>query len=178
MTEERRIPNWLVNEQQHMKVKHELALAKYQVATFTNELKRIRKKFDELVEGQPKRKKAYGLKYDSREAIDEAYMVGALDEKGYMRQRAALWQTYSDRGYLARIEWLESELEKYQRKLENIETWMGNTAERNKEQSRIRFNRKQHHRAWSRQYMRRKRSAKKRAYKEELRKRYMYYGNK
>ncbi len=176
---ERRIPNFLgAREEQHMKIKHLTNLTDYQIAVYERELRKERKALAELESKTEMRKEAFGCLYDSREKLDQAYLIGALDEMGYMKQRSALWQTYSDRGHGDRIEWLERELERYKLRRQKIEDYKVELSRRNKERSRERWKRKQHRNAMDRARRRRERSERKRKQQEELRKKWMYYGNK
>ena len=174
--EERRLPNFLRNEEQHMRIKRERKLVDYQVRMFTKELKRIRKKLDALRAGEEDRAEKYGAKYRTRKELDDAYMLGNMTDREYMHYRSAMWQAYSDRGYLDRIEWLEKMLNHYQNKLEKIDQWMEEARKESRAGINKRYRRKQYKLAHKRKTRRRERSERKKQQYKELKERYKYYG--
>ena len=120
--EERRVPSFVVNEEEHVRIKRELQLTDYQIRVFEKALRDRKKVLADLRAGEEMRKEAFKCKYRTVEELNQAYIVGAIkDDREYMRQRSAIWQVYSDRNHLKEIEWLETELLRYYRKKENIE---------------------------------------------------------
>lgn len=171
--QERRVPNFLYHEERHMQVKAELALTRYQVQMYEREIKRRQHLLDLIIENRPKNIKARGLKYHSREELDQAYLVSDMTTKEYMQQRSALWNVYSDRGHTAEIAWLKEEKAKYQRKLDRIEKWMEDTKKQSKRDRNERWMRpikmRKRHNASARRIRARKR-------KEALQERWRKYG--
>lgn len=82
-----------------------------------------------------------------------------MDDREYMRQRSAIWQVYSDRGYFDQIAWLESERDRYKKKLENINDFI---IEKRKEKQA---------RGYAKKQAKRKRTANIRRYRKRIRKR-------
>ena len=158
--EERRIPYFINYEDEHMRIKHEWKLTKYQLRFFTKELERRKKYLEKLEANTELRKKAYKCDYSSVEELNQAYIVGAIqDDKEYMRQRSALWQVYSDRGHLKEIEWLEAEILKYQRKMDAIESIMQKKKKRNHEEWDKMVKKRRRKAATMRRYRRRRKQA-------------------
>lgn len=157
MTEERRVPQWIQNEEQYMKIKREIQLLKYQIQFFNKGIRDREKRMKYLEETRDKRIKSYGLKYHTREELDEAYIVGSMTDDEYRKQRVAIWNVYSDRGHIAELKWMTEERDKAQRKLDEINKWR---EERHKEacqrKKKKRLKKMKHATAW-RRYNRRKR---------------------
>lgn len=176
MTEqqERRLPNWVVDEEQHMRIKRERQLLDYQIRFFTGERNRMQKRLDKLNEGQKRRAETYGITYHSRKELDDAYMVGAIDDHEYMRQRSNLWQVYSDRGYIARIEWLDKMINEHQAKMDAITEWMDQKREESKRAKTRRWLQKKHKAAYYRMWRRKKRSEREKAEYKERKERCKY----
>jgi len=151
------IPQWVKNEDLHMRVKHEIQLLQYQVRMYDREIHLQEKRLKNLTAGQERRLKAFDLRYHSREAIDQAYIIGALTDLEYMQQRSWLWQVYSDRGYNARLEWLRGERQKAQTKLDRITEWR---SQRYREAQK-RHQKKRRERNWVKMYRRRVRKREK-----------------
>lgn len=163
------VPQWIKNEDQYMRIKNEIKLLEYQVRCFNREINFQKKKYDSLVAGQESRKESYGLKYNSRKAIDEAYLIGAIDDTEYRKQRAALWYVYSDRGYIARLEWLNKERDKAQAKLDRINEWRKQA----KAETVKRYERGKHARMMERN---RKRRIRREEYRRRDKERWQKYG--
>lgn len=176
MTEERRLPNFLHNEEQYMRIKTEKKLIEYQVKLFRNELNKMQKRYDELKAGEERRAESYGAKYKTRKELDDAYMLGNMTDREYMQYRSAMWQAYSDRGYEARIKWLTAMLDHYQAKLDKITNWMVAAQKASREGINKRYRKRQKHYAYKRRVRRRERSEKKKQQYKELKERYKYYG--
>lgn len=168
--EERRVPSFVVNEEEHVRIKRELQLTEYQIRLFEKALRNRKKVLSELREGEEMRKEVFRCKYRTVEELNQAYIVGAIkDDREYMRQRSAIWQVYSDRNHLKEIEWLETELLKYYRKKENIEALIEKKRKDSLEARRRRYNKRKR---WN-NYMRKYRKKRK---KEELEERWRRYG--
>lgn len=163
--------NWLVNPEEHMRIKEERRLLKFKIQVFNRELKREKKRYESLLDGQDARKESYKPAYQSRKELDEAYVVGAVSDKEYMRNRSAIWQVYSDRGHIANIEWLESELEKYQKMLDSLESYMARKKLESKKRYRQRINARRRFNAYRRRRYRQNKKA-------ELEARWKKYGLK
>lgn len=108
---------WVHDEEQHMRIKNRRKLIEYQVRFFRRELKKEQTMLEKLDAKQEMRKNVFHCRFDSREELDDEYRAGKMTDKDYIEQRSALWKTYSDRGHTMRIEWLESELAKYEKRL-------------------------------------------------------------
>ena len=170
MTEERRIPNWLNDdEDEHLKIKKRFKLLEYKIRFFKRERKRVQKMLDNLIANREMQAEVRGLLYHSRQELDEAYMAGLLEDREYMRQRSSLWHVYSDRGHTAELEWLDSEIEKYETELNALHEW---TELKKKESTRKRGMKRQ--RLRHKTYMQRTRRRRKR--KQALEERWRRYG--
>ena len=101
-------------------------MLRFQVATVERALKQEKKTYKKLLDGTERRKESYKPTYTSREELDQAYIVGAVADEDYMRERSAIWNVYSDRGHIANIQWLEETLAKYQYALDNLEAYLTN----------------------------------------------------
>lgn len=88
-------------------------LIEYQIRFFEREIRAEEKRLAYLESTQDARRKAYGLEYDSLEEINQAYAAGIITSAERYRQRSHLWQVFSDRDALMRLEWLRSERDKY-----------------------------------------------------------------
>lgn len=160
-SEERRVPNFIKNEEQHVYVKRRRQLIEYQIGVFRRERYRIQKRYDHLKANTENRKKSYNLMYDTREELEHAYRVTDMDDHTYMAQRSALYMVYSDRGAEERLKWLDEMIEEYTMRLEAVESWTEQkkkeTIKKNAEKARKR----NHYNAYHRMYKRRKRSEQK-----------------
>lgn len=161
--------NWLVNEKEHLAIKEARRMLKFKLHVFKSSLYTEKKNYEKLLSGIERREKAYKPRYKTREDLDAAYVVGAVSDQDYMQQRSAIWQCYSDRGHIANIEWLESEVDKYQNALDDLDSWM---AEK-KTESRARFERK---RTQTRRHNGKRRKKYRREKREALERRWKYYG--
>lgn len=176
MTEERRLPNFLHNEEQHMRIKREKKLIEYQVRVFKNELRDVTKRYENLKAGAEKRAEIYDAKYKTRKELDDAYMLGNMTDREYMRYRSAMWQAYSDRGYEDRIQWLNAMIDHYQSKLDKITKWMDAASKESRAGIYKRYRKRQRHYAYKRRKRREARSEQKKQQYKELKERYKYYG--
>lgn len=115
-------------------IKPRKQLLEYQISVFSREIKGNEARYEKLIANQEKRKESYGLEYDTQEEIFEAYTAGLIDDKTARSQRAKHWLVYSDRGYKAKLSWLHSELEVYQKQydalMQIIEQKRANTLKR------------------------------------------------
>lgn len=162
--EERRVPNFLHNEEQHMKIKNEIKLTEYQINLFRREKRYMEKAYAKLMEGCEDRAKAYKVKYRTREELDAAYMVSEMTVQEYMRQRSHIWQAYSDRGYIKRIEWLDKMLKTYEQKRQNLEDFCKQQKAESDRARQVKWRRKKHHAAYMRQQRARARRAEREVY--------------
>lgn len=113
--------NWLNHPEEHMAIKEKRRMLRFQVRVFKRELKAEQKKYDTLLAKTADREKSYKPMFDSLEKLNDAYVVGKVDDRTYMSQRSKIWQVYSDRGHIANLAWLQSELDYYQGKLDALE---------------------------------------------------------
>lgn len=172
--EERRVPNWLgEREDYHMKVKNEKKLTEYQLRIFVRELKHQEKMYSGLVERTPQREKAYKPTCKTREELDQMYMLGAMTDREYMRNRSAIWNCYSDRGYIMRIEWLREQVERYQDKLDRIDQYLVDTRKQTVKACKHRYRVKKNK---SKCVVRCRRRKRQRERKQELEARWKKYG--
>lgn len=145
-SEERRVPNFIRNEERHMYVKRKRQLIEYQISVFRRERNRIQKRYDHLVETIEDRKKSYKLICDTREELEHLYRTTDMDDYTYMQQRSWQWLVYSDRGAIERLKWLDEMIEEYTMRLEAVDTWRAQqkkeTERKNNEkrQKRARYN--------------------------------------
>ena len=131
---------------------------------------------DKLNANQEYRAEVYGAKYKSRQELDEAYMLGGMTDKEYMKQRSAIWNAYSDRGYIMRIEWLDQMIDFYQQRLDKIDEWIEVKHKDTRKQIMKRYYKRQKHYAYKRRKRREARSEKKKQEYKELKERWKYYG--
>lgn len=122
-SEERRVPNFIKNEEQHVYVKRKRQLIEYQIGMFKRERNRIQKRYDHLVETTEDRKKSYKLLCDTREELEHLYRTTDMDDFTYMQQRSWLWLVYSDRGAIDRLKWLDEMIEDCEMRLEAVDDW-------------------------------------------------------
>lgn len=161
--------NWLNNPEQHMAIKEARRMLKFKCRVFRTALYTEKKNYEKLLSGIERREKAYKPRFKTREELDAAYVVGAVSDEDYMQQRSAIWQCYSDRGHIANIEWLEKELAKYESALADLDQWRKDARQesvRKYEQKRSRAKRFNTYRR--NRYRRQKR--------EQLERRWKYYG--
>lgn len=113
--------NWLNYPKEHMAIKEKRRMLKFQVMVFRRALKAERKRYDELLEGTERRKESYKPMFDTIDKLNDAYVIGQVDDQTYMSQRSRIWQVYSDRGHIANLEWLQAEYDKYKGQLDSLE---------------------------------------------------------
>lgn len=118
------VRNFLKHPDEHMAIKEARRMLRYQIRVFDRAIKHEQKMYDELIEGTERRKQSYKPTFDSLEKLNEAYVIGKVDDKEYMRNRSAIWNVYSDRGHIANLEWLHKERDKYQKRLDHIDDWI------------------------------------------------------
>ena len=103
-------------------VRKEMMVAQYQLGLFNTELKKQQKKFDNWKANQKTRAENAGLKYLTYDELYNDYIVGAIDEQTFWRQRklynliiADNWQRED------KLKWLQVNVERYGRKCEALE---------------------------------------------------------
>lgn len=103
-------------------IRKEMMVAKYQLGFFNSELKKQEKKFEHWKANQRNRAENAGLKYFRYDDLYNDYIVGAIDEKTFWRQRklynliiADNWQRED------KLKWLRVNVERYGRKYETLE---------------------------------------------------------
>lgn len=174
--EGRQPPNFLHNEEQHMRIKNERKLTVYQVQMFKRERGRLKRRLRDLDNNQEHRAEIYGAQFKTRKELDEAYILGGMTDKEYMKQRSAIWNAYSDRGYNDRIKWCDQMIEHYQAKLDKIDAWIENQHRETEIKVRKRYMKKQKHYAYKRRKRREARSAAKKENYKLMKERWKYYG--
>lgn len=148
-------------------IRQHLKLLEYQIIVFEREKRNTIKKRDRLVETRDYRAKAYGLRFKSKEELNEAYIAGLVDDLEYRWQRNALWQVYDDRGAEMRLEWIESELKKYKDRQRGLYAYIEELKEEQKKKGKQR-ERRHHKRGYYRKT--RERMAREREEEERNRK--------
>lgn len=165
--------NWLRGDPELLaRNKERKRMLKFKIRVFKTALYNEQKAYEKLLKGVERREKAYKPNFKDRETLDASYVAGLVSDDDYPRERYAIWQCYSDRGHINNMKWIESELAKYEKALADFQELLDNHSRENTRAREKR--RRRHHRHMA--YKRRKRREKKRAYKEELRERYKYYG--
>ena len=152
------------DREEHMLIKNNLKMLKYQKGVFQRELNRVSKNYKELIDGQNRRKENYGTKFSTVEELNEAYAIGQVSDEEYFYQYRAWWQTYSDRGYPERIAWLTEQRDRYQAKLDALTEYMGEKREKSIKRYEAKRRQRKKHATAQRRYMKRKRKQ----MKEEL----------
>lgn len=176
-SEERRVPNFIKNEEKHVYVKRKRQLVEYQISVFRRERNRIQKRYDHLVATIEDRRKSYKLLCDTREELEHLYRTTDMDDLTYMQQRAWLWQVYSDRGAIERLKWLDEMIEEYTMRLEAIDTWRQTQRAESQRRSKEARRKRNAYNAYHRRRKRRIRTMKRnQEYKE--RKESMWYGHR
>lgn len=153
--------NWLKDPENYMAIKEKRRMLKFKCRVFSSALYQEKRMYKNLLDNTEKRKKIYNPTYSSREELDQAYVIGAIDDKEYMSQRSKIWQVYSDRGHIKNIEWLESELNKYETALDMLENWREKKKEYTLKECRKIDAQRKHHKAYNRQRLRRIRKVEK-----------------
>ena len=182
MTENRLTPDpastasFLKDEKQYMRIKRERQLVDYQVKLFSNERRKMQKRYDALQEKTEQRKNSYGLRYNSRKELDEAYIAGVIESKEYMDQRSKLWLVYSDRGYEARLAWLDKMIAHYEGNLKNIDDWIAKKADEREQRQKSKIRKRKKAASYMRRRRRKARREAKEAQYRELKEKYKYYG--
>lgn len=118
--------HWHYKDETHTRIKRHYDLSRYQLMIYGRELEKERKalaKLEDPVKVE-ERKKSYGLRFDTRKDLEEAYLVGAVTFQEYRYQKRALYIVYSDRGHLDRIEWLEEMYAKAQERYKLSERYV------------------------------------------------------
>lgn len=124
-------------------VRKELMVAKYQLGFFSSELKKQQAKYAHWKENQKNRAEAAGLKYFTYEDLYNDYIVGAIDEKTFWRQRKMYNLIIADNWQRAdKLKWLETNVERYRRKYETLEKLYDEAKRREKKLSNIKYQRK------------------------------------
>lgn len=176
-SEERRVPNFIRNEERHMYVKRKRQLIEYQISVFRRERNRIQKRYDHLVETIEDRKKSYKLICDTREELEHLYRTTDMDDYTYMQQRSWQWLVYSDRGAIERLKWLDEMIEEYTMRLEAVDTWR---AQQKKETERKNNEKRQKRARYNAYFRKRRRKINSEKRKEEylIRKERCRYGHR
>lgn len=95
-------------------VKKKMMVAQYQWGFFRSELKKQKAKYEHWKSNQQNRAEKEGLKYFSYEELYEDYIIGAIDQNTYIRQKKLYNNIIADNWQRAdKIEWLEQNCEKY-----------------------------------------------------------------
>ena len=161
--------NWLVNEKEHLAIKEARRMLRFKRTVFRTAYTREKLRYQQLIDGTERREKSYKPMFKTREELDAAYVVGAVSDQDYMKQRSAIWQCYSDRGHIKNLEWIQSELDKYQKALDELDEWTEakhrETVARNDKKRRQKL---KHRRTERNKYRKKK--------KEALERRWKYYG--
>lgn len=158
-----------IDQAEYMRNKEALRMLKFKVTVFKRQLFQEQRTYKKLLSTQEKRFNTYQPKFKTRKELDAAYLVGAVSDQEYSKQRYAIWLVYSDRGHINNLKWLESELEYYEKKLADFENHLQEQA-KTKRQAWLRRQQKRNKHAT---YMRRTRRA---ARKKELEERWHRYG--
>lgn len=103
-------------------IKPRKQLLEYQINFFKKEAKRVEQNWQKSMQPEriEHRRKSHGLKYDSKEEIQQAYLAGLLDTHEWRKQLAAYWHTYSDRGAEMKIAWLREQQAEYEKQYEAL----------------------------------------------------------
>lgn len=147
--------NWLKDPENHLAIKERRRMLKFKLHVFTTALYYEQRNYDKLLANTERRKKSYKPMFSSREELDQAYVLGAVSDKEYMSQRSKIWQVYSDRGHIKNIEWLKSEIERYQEALDILDQWMKTKHLHTVKMLRKLRDQKKHHRAYNKHRNRR-----------------------
>lgn len=153
--------NWLKNKDDHMAIKEKRRMLKFKLHVFSSALYEEKRNYKKLMTNTERRKQTYKPQYQTREELDQAYVLGAINDKEYMKNRSAIWLVYSDRGHIKNIEWLESEVAKYEGALAELEEWMNEKHEESVRRKRKKQQRKLHHRRYNKHRLRKIRAAEK-----------------
>lgn len=112
--EEIKLPHRRVNLEAYMLDKETKRLLEFQVGVFQREINRLEKRAQKRDANLEHRKEVWKPMFETVEELNEAYMLGDMDPLTYNRQRVAIWNTYTDYGSAAKLEWLYEERDKYQ----------------------------------------------------------------
>lgn len=158
--EPRNAMNLLRNEEKFLSIKQRLRLIDFQISVFNNAIKKQERQYESYrsEERVEKRKKAFGLKYESRQQLDQDYMIGAISDAEYSKQRYALWLVYSDRGYEMKLKWLYEQRDYYLKQKKTIEKWMEKQRKESKRNINKRYIAKLKHRETAKHVERKKRA--------------------
>lgn len=121
-------------------VRKEMMVAKYQLGLFNTELKKQQNKYDNWKANQKARAEKAGLKYFSYDELYNDYIVGAIDEKTFWRQRKMYNLIIADNWQRAdKLKWLQVNVERYGRKYEALERLYEETKRKEKKKANRKY---------------------------------------
>lgn len=136
-------------------------LAKKQAQFFAREIKRVERMQKKHEENIPILEAKYKPKYKTAEEINQAYLIGAIDEKELHDARVLWWRIYSDRYMNSYLRWLRQEHDYYQAKHDRyIQANKDAALAYGRKKAQI-WNKEQHRKAYYRKYRRAERKRKK-----------------
>lgn len=110
-----------IDQAEYMRNKEALRMLKFKITVFKRAVYNEQRAYKKLLSTQDKRIKAYNPRFKTREELDAAYLVGAVSDEDYSRERYNIWLVYSDRGHINNLKWLEEQLAYYEQKLADFE---------------------------------------------------------
>lgn len=110
-----------IPEDEFRRNKETLRMLKFKKKVYSVALYNEQRAYKKMLSTQGKRFETWHPRYKTREELDAAYLVGAVDDQEYRYERYAIWQVYSDRGHINNLKWLEEMVEKATNALEGFE---------------------------------------------------------
>lgn len=158
-----------IPEDEFMRNKETLRMLKFKIRVYKTALYNEQRAYKKMLSTQDKRFEQWQPKYKTRKELDDAYLVGAVDDTDYRKERYAIWQVYSDRGHINNLKWLEKMVEVSEKNLADFEAYLQSESERRKEAREKRDRLRKRHNMYIRRYRHKKK-------KKALQERWEFYG--